>query len=92
MPDPNTLRVGDRIVFTGLPEEWADPRCFVPPESLTFMRRLIRRGRAARVYKVDPESGAWIRAILRLRGVRRYHAWLVSESTGWRLVSRRGGK
>jgi hypothetical protein len=74
MPDPNALRIGDRVVFTSLPNEWSNPLYPVPPESLAFMRRLIRRGRSSRVCKIDPTGGPWIRAIFRVRGVRHFHS------------------
>ena len=31
MPDPKSLRVGDRVRFVSLPEEWDDPGYVVRP-------------------------------------------------------------
>jgi hypothetical protein len=89
MPNPQSLKVGDLIRFISIPEEWSRPGYWVPASSRAFMKAMIKRGRPARVYKIDESGQPWIRARLRQRGMVGYHSWSVFESTGWRLINRR---
>jgi hypothetical protein len=90
MPDPTTLKVGDRIRFIALPDEWSREGHTVLPEDRSFMKVLIKRARESRVAEIDEYGRPWIHARLRVRGRLQYHSWLVVESSGWRLVQRRG--
>lgn len=40
MSDPKKLKVGDRVQFVSLPEEWQDPRYTVLPDSVQFMKTM----------------------------------------------------
>lgn len=85
MPNPGSLKIGDYVRFVALPDEWSSPGYVVPAYTLAFMKVMIGRRWASRVYEVD-ELGPWIMARVRQRGKLRYHCWLISESTGWRVV------
>jgi hypothetical protein len=89
MPDPKSLRIGDLVRFTDLPEEWARPGFLVPGSSRAFMNKMLKRSWPSRVYKVDEQGHAWIRARFCERGRFHYHDWMIVESSGWRLVRRR---
>ena len=91
MPDPLQLRVGDRVRFVSLPEEWNAPEFQVHAESAAFMKRLIARGRSSRVYRLDEDGLPWIEARLTGDdGAIEYHDWGIRETTGWkRVVPRR---
>jgi hypothetical protein len=90
MPEPGSLKVGDLVRFVALPDEWSQGGFSpVPPESLAFMKRLIRRTWPSRVYEIDEYGRPWIRARIRERGKMREHIWAIMESTGWRRVNRR---
>jgi hypothetical protein len=89
MPDPKRLKVGDRVRFIALPEEWQIPNRCIPRDSITFMRRMIRRRYPSRVARISDEGYPWIDAQMVQRGKKHYHSWLITESTGWRLVRRR---
>jgi hypothetical protein len=43
MPDPKSLKVGDRVRFVSIPTEWSAPGYVVPREDMTFMKRMIKR-------------------------------------------------
>ena len=88
MPNPKTLKVGDLVRFISLPKEWSQPGYRLMPESLAFMKRMVRRKWPSRIYEID-EHGPWIQARIRERGKARLHLWLIMESTGWRRVERR---
>ena len=92
MPDPKCLKVGDLVRFTALPDEWSRPGFWVHRESVAFMRALIRRARPSRVAEIDEYGQPWIRARLWLRGRLHHHSWGIMESSGWRLVGRRGSR
>lgn len=89
MPNPKTLKVDDLVQFVGLPESWSLPGIGVHADSRRFMKKLIRRSWPSRIYKVDSDGYPWIRAVIHERGRRHYHSWMITESTGWRLVKRR---
>ena len=89
MPDPKLLRVGDFVRFVALPDEWSRPGFTTPPDSIAFMKQMIRRSWPSRVYEIDEYGQPWIRAKIRERGKLREHFWAIFESTGWRRVSRR---
>jgi rubredoxin len=89
MPDPRTLKAGDKIRFTGVPDEWADPECHVPGESRRFMRHMLMRGFPSRVCRVDEYGWPWIAARLTIDGKIEHHTWAIREKTGWRKVKKR---
>jgi hypothetical protein len=89
MPSPRRLRVGDRVRFVSLPEEWNAPGYTIHKSSVEFMKRMIRRGRSCRIAFIEG-GGPWIVARLRCKdGRREYHQWRIIEKTGWRLVEKR---
>ena len=88
MPSPRRLKVGDRVRFVSLPEEWEQPGYRVHASSIRLMNVLIRRGRPCRVARVE-HGGPWIDARLRGRNGRvERHSWMIREKTGWRQVER----
>lgn len=86
MPDPRRLKVGDRVRFVALPDEWQNPNICIPRESLAFMKRMIRRKYPSRVARIDDSGYPWIDARMIQRGKEHRHSWLITESTGWRPV------
>src|SRR4029078_12709070 len=76
---PRRLKVGDRIRFVSLPEEWNEPGYTIHKSSAEFMKRMIRRGRPCRIAKIEHGS-PWIRARLRAKNGRvEHHFWAVTE-------------
>ena len=89
MPDPKKLKVGDKVKFVSLPDEWRHPQAMVLKESVAFMKVMISRNWPSRVYKIDEYGVPWIKARLRRRGKPEHHWWAIVEKTGWRLVRKR---
>jgi hypothetical protein len=89
MPDPATLKVGDKIRFISVPDEWASPDCGVSRESRRFMKHMLMRGFPSRVYEIDEYGRPWIAARLRIKGKIEHHTWAIVERTGWRKVAER---
>jgi hypothetical protein len=90
MPDPRTLRVGQRVRFVAFPDEWRARGWSVPTGSKALMRTLITRGRPCRVAHIDEDGYPWIDARTRRAGGRLvYHRWRIAEATGWVRVRRR---
>jgi hypothetical protein len=89
MPDPKTLNVGDKIRFTGVPDEWSDPKYKVSKESKLFLRYMITRKYPSRVYEIDENGHPWIVARIKIKGIFKHHAWAIMETTGWRKVEKR---
>jgi len=89
MPDPKSLRVGDRVRFVGLPEEWSKPDEFVDDDDVEFMKRMIARTWPARIAEIDERGSPWIWVRLKVGGTWEHHSWAIVECTGWRLVRRR---
>jgi hypothetical protein len=89
MPDPKSLKVGDLVYFTAIPDEWSRPGYSVLPESNLFMKAMLRRIRPSRVVEIDEYGRPWIHARLHIRKRYELHTWGIMESTGWRLVKRR---
>ncbi len=86
MPDPKQLKVGDRVRFVSLPEEWNQVGFCLHGVSLAFMKRMIQRRFPSRVVEIDEMGYPWIRAQIVVRGKTHYHKWLIMEATGWRQV------
>jgi hypothetical protein len=89
VPDPSTLKVGDRVRFIALPEEWRRPEHTLAKEELAFMKTMLRRRSPSRVLEIDEYGVPWIAARIRRRGRCEYRTWGIIESTGWRVVGRR---
>lgn len=89
MPDPRKLKIGDRVRFVSLPEEWSRPNYTLHKECLAFMKAMIRRDFPSRVYQIDEFGIPWIAARMFRRRRWEYHTWGIFESTGWRLVKPR---
>lgn len=90
MPDPRKLKVGDKIRFVGLPEEWSVPGAAVAPQSVAFMKKMIGRKRPSRIHRIAEDGSPWIQARLRDGDGIAYHEWGIYEETGWRLVRKKG--
>jgi hypothetical protein len=88
MPNPKSLKVGDRVRFTSLPDEWSRKGYTIPLESVRFMKVMVKRRWASRVAEIDEYGCPWIHARIRVRGRIHHHRWAIMESTGWRLVNR----
>ena len=86
MPDPRKLKVGDRIRFVAMPDEWSRPNYTLPREDRTFMKRMIGRRYPSRIYEIDERGIPWIMARIKHGDKTRLHMWGISESTGWRRV------
>ena len=89
MPDPHSLKVGDRIRFVSIPEEWNEPGREPTRESMRFMKHMLKRKSLSRVYEIDEYGQPWISARLRINGKVEHHRWAIMESTGWRKVRKR---
>ncbi len=89
MPDPKKLKVGDRIRFVSLPDEWQDPAFTVHEDNIEFMKTMIRRRWPSRVCRIDEWGTPWIDARIRNEGESVCHSWGISEETGWRLAHKR---
>lgn len=89
MPNPLSLEIGDLVRFTSLPDEWSNPKFCLHRSSMAFMKKLIRRTWPSRVCRIDETGYPWIEARIRERGKLVHHSWMITESTGWRLVARR---
>ena len=90
MPDPKTLKVGDKVRFISVPKEWSDPKITVHRDDVKFMKAIIARGRPSRIYEVDEYGTPWV--AMRLQGLSglEHHTWGIMEKTGWRKVVPRG--
>ncbi len=89
MPDRKALKVGDRVRFVALPDEWRRPGFTVGRGDRDFMRAMIRRSFSSRIYEIDEYGTPWIAARIWHRERWEYHWWGLFESTGWRKVERR---
>jgi hypothetical protein len=92
MADPRSLKVGDLVRFVTLPDEWSQPNCSVHPSTIAFMKTMVKRSWPSRVYEIDEDGYPWISARIHKRGKREHHFWMIAESTGWRVVTRRWTK
>ncbi len=86
MPDPKSLKVGDRVRFVEFPEDWSRPGFVLHASSRRFMRVMIRRRRPVRVSNIDETGYPWVKARIRERNGIHYHSWMISETTSWKLV------
>ena len=86
MPNPQTLKIGDRVRLISLPEEWGEPGYGIHRDSIAFMKRMLKRATPVRVTMIDEHGTPWIEAVTIERGRRHYHSWAITEQTGWRKV------
>ena len=89
MLDPRTLKVGDKIRFISMPDEWAELECHIPRESRRLMEHMLLRRFPSRVCQIDEHGWAGIAVRLRIDGKIEHHSWAIREKTGWRKVRRR---
>lgn len=68
MPDPKKLKVGDRVRFISLPEEWSRPGIGTPRDCVVFMKAMIWRRCSSRIYEIDKDGYPWIAARMLRRG------------------------
>ena len=73
MPDPKKLKVGDRVKFVSLPEEWNDPKYWVHEDTVAFMKAMIARSWSSRIREMHELGHPWIRARMKERGTTVYH-------------------
>ncbi len=92
MPNPKQLKVGDSVRFISFPDEWNDKKCSVPRESRAFMQQMIQRNYPSRIARIDESGYPEIEVRMKQRGRIHYHSWLITESTGWRMVRHRGAR
>ncbi|MFO1065309.1 MAG: hypothetical protein U0892_15695 [Pirellulales bacterium] len=86
MPNPLELKIGDRVHFISLPEEWNRPGYVIHRDAKAFMKRMLKRKKPVRVAMIDEYGTPWIFANTIERGRRHYHSWAITEQTGWRMV------
>ena len=89
MPNPEDLKVGDKVRFIGMPEEWSDPHFRPPKKSKRFMKYLLQRKSPSLVSWIDEYGHPWIEARLTISGKHEHHTWAIFEKTGWRKVKKR---
>ena len=75
MPKPQSLKTGDLVRFVAMPDEWSHPGYTVHAESITFMKKMIRRSSPSRVSEIDEYGYPWIDARIREHGRIHYHSW-----------------
>lgn len=89
MPEPKSLRVGDKVRFVSLSEEWSHPGYSISLQDVAFMRKLIKRPWPSRVCQIDEYGSPWISVKIKVKGVYEQHSWAIFERTGWRHVASR---
>ena len=89
MPDPKKLKIGDKVKFVALPDEWNAPGYFVHDETVAFMKAMIARTWPSQVCRIDEDGYAWIQARMRHGDGIAHHEWGIFAKTGWRLVRQR---
>lgn len=93
MPNPADLEVGDRIRFVAQPDEWSAPGYVVQSESVELLRTLVARRHSSRIARIDERGTPWIEVRTRDEGGRtHWHAWSITERTGWMRVVPRGSR
>jgi hypothetical protein len=94
MPNPKSLKPGDLVRFTAMPDEWSRKRkgSKLFPDDISFMKAMIKRTWPSRVEEIDDYGFPWISAQIRVRGKLELHTWAITESSGWRLIRPRRKK
>ena len=60
----------------------------VMPESVLFMKAMLKRTWPSRIAEIDEFGSPWIH-VRTIRGKPQFHSWAIMESTGWRVLKRR---
>lgn len=89
MPDPSKLKVGDRIRFVSIPDEWSNPEYHVHKETREFMEAMVKRSSSSRICKIDEHGRPCINARIKDEKCILHHYWGIVEHTGWRKVERK---
>lgn len=82
MPNPKTLRIGDKIKFIERPDEWKAPGFIIFPECTEFMDQLIKQTLICTIQEIDEFGQPWIHANVETSDTEE-HTWAIMEQTGW---------
>ncbi len=89
-PNWKRLKVGDRVRFVRLPTTFnGKPGGGLLPETLRLYKKLIARGRPARVFKIDEYGHPWIYCRFRRKNGQWEIHWLGVNDDSWVLVNSR---
>ena len=66
MPNPDNLKAGDKVMFTGLPEVW-EGGTGVSTEDVEFMKKVAALGGVYSVYEIDEYGCPWVEIVLPLK-------------------------
>lgn len=83
MPNPKTLKIGDKIKFIHHPVEWDDPKFHIDKWDKKFMDILISRGYWQKISKIDEYGKPWIQTRIKNKNRVEHHGWAIVEKTGW---------
>ena len=87
--DWKQLKVGDRVRFVRMPWDADAPGYYFAPETRRLYKKLIARGRPARVYKIDEVGLPWIECRFRRKDGRWEYHWLAINDDSWVRVRKR---
>src|SRR5262245_51754892 len=88
-PPLRDLKIGDRVRLVHFPHEYLPPHT-LNREPTQLYARVLARGRAVRVYKVDEMGLPWIKCQFRQRnGKWEYHFLLIGTESGWTQLRQR---
>ena len=82
MPNPDNLKVGDKVMFTGLPEVW-EGSTGVSTEDVEFMKKVAALGGVYSVYEIDEYGCPWVEIVLPTENGVEEHTWGIFENSGW---------
>ncbi len=83
MPNPKTLKIGDKIKFIHRPTEWNNAKWHVYAKDKKFMDILIARGYWQRISEIDEYDKPWIHVKIKNKNKIVHHNWAITEKTGW---------
>ena len=86
MPDPKSLKVGDKIRFISIPLEWNESGFQVLPESKEFMNDLIKQNAVVVKIRIDEYCNPWFEVDICSGKSNGENSWAVFESSGWVFV------
>ena len=86
MPDPKSLKIGDKIKFISVPSEWNNPDFMLYPESKEFMDDLINQNAIVVINRIDEYQNAWFDVVIVSGKSKGENSWAVFESSGWVFV------
>jgi hypothetical protein len=78
-----SLRIGDRIQFVKIPNEWSKPGFKIQKSDIQFMELLIKRKRKFAIKNIDEYGTSWISFRIQINGKLEEHSWGIIEKTGW---------